>query len=264
MSRIRATFLNLAAKKEKALIGYVMAGDPSLAMTPAIVMELEKAGCDMIELGVPFSDPVADGPAIQKASERALANGVTLRSIIQEVSLLRRQTQMPILLMTYLNPVLAFGLELFFKESHEAGVDGLLIPDLPFEEAKPFQALSRRHRLDLIYFIAPTTPLDRMRKIVRAASGFIYYVALTGTTGAPLRETESIEQQMRKIKSLTKVPVAVGFGISTPIEARDASRLADGVIVGSALVKIIEMASEGSPFLPQLALKATSIKEALR
>jgi tryptophan synthase alpha chain len=264
MSRIRQTFQYLLEKGEKALIAYVMAGDPDLSMTGQIVLEIEKAGADMIELGVPFSDPVADGPTIQKASERALLQGITLQSVIERVSLIRKQTSIPILLMTYFNPIHAFGIEPFFKASKEAQIDGVIIPDLPLEEAKAFLVFSRRYRIDLIFLIAPTTPFDRMKKIAKAASGFIYYVALTGTTGAEIKETESILQQIQKLKSITKMPVATGFGISSVDEAKVISRLSDGIIVGSMLVKIIATASEDPSFLIQLAKQVMLLKEAIR
>ena len=264
MSRICQTFQNLAKKKEKGLVTYIMAGDPDLSMTEKIVLEIEKSGADMIELGVPFSDPVADGPTIQKAAERALSQGVTLQSVIERVVSLRLHTSIPILLMTYLNPIHAFGIEAFFKAAKVAQIDGVIIPDLPLEEAKIFLTLSRRHRIDVIFFVAPTTSFDRMKKIAKVASGFIYYVALTGTTGATLKETASVTQQIQKLKSITKIPVAVGFGISTTDEAREISRVADGIIVGSLLVKIIETASEGASFLPKLSQQVMSLKEALR
>ena len=264
MSRIKQTFDHLATKGEKALIAYVMAGDPSLAEMEKVVLEIEKSGADMIELGIPFSDPVADGPTIQKAAQRALENGATLSAILERVALLRKQTKIPILLMTYLNPIYAMGIELFFKECRAAQVDGVIIPDLPLEEAKSFLQESRRYRIDLILLIAPTTPLDRMKKIVKSASGFIYYVALTGITGGDLSDMYKVTDRIAIIKSMTKVPVAVGFGISTAVAAREVSRYADGVVVGSALVKIIETASEGASYLPDLSRQVASLKEALR
>ncbi len=266
MSRIQETFQRSDAKHETVLIAYVMAGDPNLSTTEKIVLEIEKAGADMIELGVPFSDPVADGPTIQKASERALEKGVTLKSVIETVSALRKQTQIPILLMTYLNPIHAMGVELFFKKGRAVGIDGVIIPDMPLEEAEAYLALSRRYRINLIFLIAPTTSPSRMKKIVKAASGFIYYVTLTGTTGAPLQETNSVVEQVSKIKSLTKMPVAVGFGISDYAQARAVAHLtgADGIIVGSALVKTIETASKDAFFLSKLSEQVSEFKEALR
>ncbi len=264
MSRIESTFKNGATRGEKALIAYVMAGDPTLSQTAQIVMEIEKAGADLIELGVPFSDPVADGPTIQKASERALKQGVTLRGVLDLVALLRRQTKIPLILMTYSNPVYAFGLGAFFKEAKGAGVDGLIVPDLPHEEAKEFLSLAKRHLIDLIFLVAPTTPSDRAERIVKDSGGFVYYVSLTGITGAALTEKESIRTRIQKLKSITDRPVAVGFGICTPEEAKEMSRAADGVIVGSALVKIIETAPNDPAYLSRLSGLVSSLKAAIR
>lgn len=264
MSRIESTFKNSATRGEKALVAYVMAGDPTLSETAQIVLEIEKAGADLIELGIPFSDPVADGPTIQKASERALKQGVTLRGVLDLVTMLRRQTKIPLILMTYSNPIYAFGLGAFFKEAKGAGVDGVIVPDLPHEEAKEFLALAKRHLIDLIFLVAPTTPPDRAERIVKDSGGFVYYVSLTGITGAALTERESIRSRIQKLKSITDRPVAVGFGISTPEEAKEIGQTADGIIVGSALVKIIETARNDSAYLSRLAGLVSSLKGVLR
>ncbi|WDT76646.1 MAG: tryptophan synthase subunit alpha [Candidatus Manganitrophus sp.] len=264
MSRIESTIKNITARGEKALIAYVMAGDPTLSETAQIVLEMEKAGADLIELGVPFSDPVADGPTIQKASERALRQGVTLRGVLDLVTLLRRQTKIPLILMTYSNPIYAFGLGAFFKEAKGAGVDGLIVPDLPHEEAKEFLSLAKRHLIDLIFLVAPTTPAERAERIVKDSGGFVYYVSLTGITGAALTEKESIRTRIQKLKSMTDRPVAVGFGISTPEEAKEMGQAADGIIVGSALVKIIETAQNDPAYLSRLSGLVSSLKAAIR
>ncbi|NKE71598.1 tryptophan synthase subunit alpha [Candidatus Manganitrophus noduliformans] len=264
MSRIESTIKNITARGEKALIAYVMAGDPTLSETAQIVLEMEKAGADLIELGVPFSDPVADGPTIQKASERALRQGVTLRGVLDLVTLLRRQTKIPLILMTYSNPIYAFGLAAFFKEAKGAGVDGLIVPDLPREEAKEFLSLAKRHLIDLIFLVAPTTPAERAERIVKDSGGFVYYVSLTGITGAALTEKESIRARILKLKSMTDRPVAVGFGISTPEEAKEMGQAADGIIVGSALVKIIETAQNDPAYLSRLSGLVSSLKAAIR
>ncbi|MCG3112914.1 MAG: tryptophan synthase subunit alpha [Candidatus Manganitrophus sp. SB1] len=264
MSRIESTMKSVTARGEKALIAYVMAGDPTLSETAQIVLEMEKAGADLIELGVPFSDPVADGPTIQKASERALRQGVTLRGVLDLVTLLRRQTKIPLILMTYSNPIYAFGLGAFFKEAKGAGVDGLIVPDLPHEEAKEFLSLAKRHLIDLIFLVAPTTPPERAERIVKDSGGFVYYVSLTGITGAALTEKESIRTRIQKLKSMTDRPVAVGFGISTPEEAKEMGQAADGIIVGSALVKIIESAQNDPAYLSRLSGLVSSLKAAIR
>lgn len=270
MSRIKSRFNQLLAKKQKALIPYVMAGDPSLIETEKIVLELEKSGADLIELGVPFSDPVADGPTIQKAAERALRQGVTLKAILDLVMALRKRSRIPIILMTYLNPILAMGVEPFFRAAREAQLDGVIIPDLPLEEAQPFLKVSRRHLIHLIFIIAPTTPMERVNQIVSACGsgggggGFIYYVSLTGVTGATIKEVRSVTEQIEKIKAMTRIPVAAGFGIASEEEARAIAHVADGIIVGSSLVKIIETASHDVHYLSRLSQQVASLKAAIR
>ncbi|HZR47561.1 MAG TPA: tryptophan synthase subunit alpha [Candidatus Manganitrophaceae bacterium] len=264
MGRIESTFKNLTSKGEKALIAYVMAGDPTLAQTGPIILEMEKAGADLIEIGVPFSDPVADGPTIQKAAERALRQGVTLRDILELVATLRRKTKVPLILMTYCNPIYAFGIEAFFKEAKGAGVDGLIVPDLPPEEAKEFLAQSRRHLIDLILLVAPTTPSGRIQKIIKMGTGFIYYVPLTGVTGSKLTDKEAIRARLRELKSMTDRPIAAGFGISTPEDAREIAKETDGIIVGTALVRIVETAPRDPDYLSSLTRLVSSLKEAIR
>lgn len=264
MGRIEATFKNLIARKEKALIAYVMAGDPTLAQTGPIILEMEKAGADIIEIGVPFSDPVADGPTIQKAAERALRQGVTLRNILELVAALRRQTKVPLILMTYCNPIYAFGIEAFFKEAKGAGIDGVIVPDLPPEEAKEFLSQGRRHLIDLILLVAPTTPSERIQKIIKIGTGFIYYVPLTGVTGSKLTDKEAIRARLRELKSMTDRPIAAGFGISTPEDAKEIAKETDGIIVGTALVRIVETAPSDPGYLSSLTRLVSSLKEAIR
>lgn len=242
-SRIANTFRKLQKEGKKAFIPYVMAGDPSLEMTKDIVLLFEECGADIVELGVPFSDPLADGPTIQRASERALQNGVTLRKVISYVRVLRNHTQIPIVLMTYFNPVFKYGLEQFVKDARDAGVDGVIIPDLPPDEAGDFIKLSRKADLDTIFLLAPTSTDDRIKKVQRASSGFIYYVSITGITGSALLLDGSMDIVISKIKRYTEKPVAVGFGVSKPEEASAVSRIADGVIIGSAIVKRIRESS---------------------
>ena len=242
-SRIANTFRKLQKEGKKAFIPYVMAGDPSLEMTKDIVLLFEECGADIVELGVPFSDPLADGPTIQRASERALQNGVTLRKVISHVRILRNHTQIPIVLMTYFNPVFKYGLEHFVRDARDAGVNGVIIPDLPPDEAGDFIKLSRKADLDTIFLLAPTSTDDRIKKVQRASSGFIYYVSITGITGSALLLDGSMDIVISKIKRYTEKPVAVGFGVSKPEEASAVSRIADGVIIGSAIVKRIRESS---------------------
>lgn len=237
ISRIGKTFKKLKKEGRKAFIPYIMAGDPSLDKTKEVVLLFEECGADIVELGVPFSDPLADGPTIQRASERALKNGVTLRKAISHVKDIRQMTQIPIVLMTYFNPVFKYGVENFIKNAKIAGVDGVIIPDLPPDEAEDFIKLSREAALDTIFLLAPTSTEDRIKKVIKVSKGFIYYVSITGITGTTLLLDGSMEVLISKIKRYTDKPVAVGFGVSTPEEASAVARVSDGVIVGSAIVK---------------------------
>jgi tryptophan synthase alpha chain len=239
MSRISDTFKSLKKKGGKALIPYIMAGDPSLDVTKQFVLDLEAAGADIIELGVPFSDPLADGPTIQKAAERALTNGTTLKKVLGLVREIRQVSDIPLILMTYYNPVFKMGIEPFIKNAVSAGVDGVIIPDLIPDEAEDFIKLARMHGLDTIYLLAPTSTPDRINRVVKASTGFIYYVSITGTTGSKLTIKKTMKDNLNSIRGITSKPVAVGFGISTPGEASAIASLADGVIVGSAIVKLI-------------------------
>lgn len=260
MSRIEASIKHIAALGDKALIAYVMAGDPSLDETGRIVLEIEKAGADLIELGVPFSDPIADGPTIQRASERALRQGVNLRKVLDLVISLRQKTKIPLILMSYCNPVFVFGIEKFFKEARLAGVNGIILPDLPPEEARDFLQHARRSLIDMVFLVAPTSPFERARKILKVCSGFVYYVPITGVTGAKLTGKNEIEKRITELKSMTELPVVAGFGISSPQEAKEIASAADGVIVGSALVRIIERACEDRNYLQPLRALVTSLK----
>jgi tryptophan synthase alpha chain len=239
MNRITAKFNELRKTGRKALIPYIMSGDPSLSATKKYVLELETAGADIIELGVPFSDPLADGPTIQRASERSLKHGTTLKKVLEMVKDVRKKTAIPLILMTYYNPVFKFGIHRFIQAAVTAGIDGVIIPDLIPDEAGEFTALSRRHGLATVFLLAPTSTRERIKKVAGASTGFIYYVSITGITGAKLALGKDMEKRMNSLRALTKKPVAVGFGISNPAEARMVSNLAEGVIVGSAIVKLI-------------------------
>ncbi|RJQ55286.1 MAG: tryptophan synthase subunit alpha [Nitrospiraceae bacterium] len=239
MNKISDTFKHLKKAGGKAFIPYIMAGDPSLDATKGLVADLESAGADIIELGVPFSDPLADGPTIQRASERALAQGVTLRKVLALVEEIRKASQIPLILMTYYNPVFKYGIEAFAKEAARVGVDGVIIPDLIPDEAEDFLSCARQYNLDTIFLLAPTSTEDRIRKVVKASRGFIYYVSITGITGAKLAIGDPMKDTLDLIKNSTQKPVAIGFGISNPEEAAEAADLADGIIVGSAIVRLI-------------------------
>lgn len=239
-SRIEKKFKKLKEANQKALIPFITAGDPDLDTTKRLVIEMEKAGADIIELGVPFSDPIADGPAIQKASYRSLNAGTTLKKIIGIVKELRSTTEIPLILMTYYNPLFKYGISEFVKDAIDAGVDGIIVPDLPPEEGEGIIEEGKRHGLNTIFLLAPTSTKERIKIVASVSTGFIYYVSLTGVTGARVSLPETVEAAVNKIRKATDKPIAVGFGISTPEQAKRIAAFADGVIVGSAIVNIIE------------------------
>lgn len=239
MNRIDKKFRKLRKAGKKAFIAYVTAGDPSLKLTKDIVLSLEESGVDIIELGIPFSDPMADGPTIQAASHRALENGATLRKIFKMTGKLRRATQIPIAFMTYFNPVFKHGINQFIKDCKANGVDGVIIPDLPIEEAKDLARFAKDNGISTIFLVAPTSTKKRIGLIASKSTGFIYYVSLTGVTGVRRDLPPEVKSNVRLIRSMTQKPVAVGFGISSVPQARDIAKVADGVIVGSAIVKIV-------------------------
>jgi len=239
VNRIDKKFKELKKRGKKAFIAYITAGDPNLLTTKKVVSALEDAGVDIIELGIPFSDPLADGPVIQAASYRALQRKVTLKKVFALVHGLRKATDIPIAFMTYYNPVLKYGVEKFVKSCKYSGVDGVIIPDLPYEEAEDLIRCARREKVATIFLAAPTSTKRRIKDIVKNSTGFIYYVSLTGVTGPRKKLPPEVASNVRTIKSVTRKPVAVGFGISAPGQARSIARIADGVIVGSAIVKII-------------------------
>lgn len=239
-NRLDATFERLKNEGKKALIPYLMAGDPSLQDTETLVLELERAGADIIELGVPFSDPIADGPVIQKAAERALRSGTSLLRILETIARLRTRTQIPLVLMAYYNTIHAMGEAAFCARAVKAGTDGLIVPDMPVEEAASLSsAASTVGGPQLIFLLAPTSTSSRRTLVARRSQGFVYYVSLTGITGAKLADLEDVRRNVAKIRRVTDTPIAVGFGIATPQEAAKVAAIADGVIVGSAVVRQI-------------------------
>jgi len=258
MSRIKNTFNRLKKKNETALIPYIMAGDPDLATTKTLILEMEKAGCDIIEIGAPFSDPLADGPTIQKAAIRSLQHNTSVADVLGLVADVRKTSKIPLILMTYYNLIFKYGEEKFVNDAAAAGLDGMILPDLPPEEAGTLAPLAKKAGLDMIFLLAPTSTDDRIKLVTKLSQGFVYYVSLTGVTGARTGLQQSIEESLRKIKTMTDKPVAVGFGISTPDQASQVAHWgADGVIVGSALVKVMEE-NIGKPELVRQA--ATFVK----
>ncbi|HMK61274.1 MAG TPA: tryptophan synthase subunit alpha [Dissulfurispiraceae bacterium] len=237
MNRIDKAFKKLRASGGKAFIPYIMAGDPDLDKTMEYVLMLEKHGADIIELGVPFSDPVADGPTIQRAAERAIKSGVSLRNMLPFMTEMRKRSQVPIIFMTYYNPIIKYGEESFVAEAAKVGVDGLIIPDLPPEEAESLIKKCRSYGINTIFLVAPTSTEERMKIITSASRGFIYYVSMTGITGSKLALEEQFRNHIGRLKEMTVRPVAVGFGVSSAEDAAKVAAFADGVIVGSAIVK---------------------------
>ncbi|APG27663.1 tryptophan synthase subunit alpha [Syntrophotalea acetylenivorans] len=264
MGRIQATFEQLKQRGETALIPFITAGDPDLATTEELIHTLVENGADLIELGFPFSDPMADGPTIQAASERALESGTTLPKILDMVARVREHTNVPIVLMGYYNPLFSYGPERFAADAAAAGVDGLLLVDLPAEETGEIRSYLQQAGICLIQLLAPTTPPQRMKRLVTEAGGFVYFVSMTGVTGASQVDASAIEQQVTDLQQISPVPVAVGFGISSPADAEAVARFADAVVVGSALVKVVEAYGK-SPELPaKVGAFVRSLKDGLR
>ena len=243
MSRIQSRFAGLRAARRKALIMFVTAGDPDPALTVPLMHGLVEAGADILELGVPFSDPMADGPVIQRASERALAKGVRLRDVLDMVRRFRaRDGDTPIVLMGYANPIEAMGVDAFVVAASAAGVDGLIVVDYPPEECEEFAALARRHDIDPIFLLAPTSTDQRVAEVARVGSGFLYYVSLKGVTGAGHLDVDAVLARLPKIRAATQLPIGVGFGIRDAESARKVARSADAVVIGSRIIQEIEAA----------------------
>lgn len=240
MNRIDKKFKELRSRGKKAFIAFLTCGYPDIATTKKLVLDFDKAGVDIVELGIPFSDPIADGPVIQESSVKALANKVTTADVLALVKKLRRKTDIPLCAMTYYNPVFCFGEERFLKEAKKAGLDGLIIPDLPLDEAGSLISLSHKYGIDIILFLAPTTSQERAKQIIKKARGFIYYVSLTGVTGSRSALPADLAWNLKEIKKLTGIPVCVGFGVSAPEHVRQVYKIADGAIVGSAIIQQIK------------------------
>ncbi len=264
MSRIKEKFNSLREKMEKALIVYLTAGDPSLRITKELIFALEKAGADILEIGVPFSDPTADGPVIQAAAQRSLKNGTTLRGVLQMVEEVRQLSQIPIVLFGYFNPIFAYGTEQFAAAAKNAGVDGVLVVDLPYEEAPELRVYTDKAGIDFISLIAPTSGTERTRRIAADATGFLYYISITGITGTAAPQISEIKTAVDKIRKITGLPIAVGFGISKPQQAREIGQFADGVVIGSAVVKLIDENKNNPDLLKVVSGYVGGIKQALR
>ena len=245
MSRIGERFARLRSEGKKAFVAFLTAGDPSLDRTLRAAHDLERGGADVLELGVPHSDPLADGPVIQRSSERALRRGTTLVHVLETVRAIRRESELPLLLFGYFNPFLRHGLERLGEEAKAAGVDGVLVTDLPPEEASEWIGIARVHELDTVFLAAPTSPDERLRDVAAVSRGFVYAVSRTGITGERVSLSDEARPLVARIKALTAEPVVLGFGIGTPEQFRAAADLADGVVVGSALVRFLEETPDG-------------------
>jgi tryptophan synthase alpha chain len=264
MSRIEDILGGLRAHGKKALITFITAGDPDLETSERLVHTLVESGADLIELGVPFSDPMADGPTIQASSERALAAGTTLSGVLSMVRRVREHTNIPIVLMGYYNPVFRYGPQRFASDAAVSGVDGLLLVDLPPEEAGELQPFLQAAGVDLITLLAPTTDRVRMVRLAESAEGFLYYVSMTGVTGSQQVDAESIRDVVAELQKTSRVPVAVGFGVTTPESARNIAGFADAVVVGSALVKIIAEQGPVQAMLEEVGRFVRSLKDGVR
>jgi len=261
-TRIAQKFAALRSTGEMGLVAYITAGDPTLAATEKFVLALAEAGADVIELGVPFSDPVADGPVIQRASERALRSGTTLASVLSLVKSLRAKTQVPLVLFSYYNPVLQMGLEKFAEAAKTAGADGALITDITPEEAGEYRAAMARHGLDTVFLAAPTSTDERLRLISKSTSGFLYLISRTGVTGTKDQLADELPALARRVRRFTELPIAIGFGISLPGHVSLLGGLADAAVVGSALVEEIERAESVDAAAAALAARVKLLKSA--
>jgi tryptophan synthase alpha chain len=244
MSRIAALFQRTRDEGRPALIAYLTAGDPTPSRAAGIVRALERGGADLIELGVPFSDPIADGPVIQRAADRALRAGMTLRKVLEAAAEVRRDSEIPMLLFTYLNPAMRYGFEKLAHDARACGIDGCLLTDLSVEEADTYVEACRAAGLDTVFLAAPTSTQRRLELVAKFSSGFVYLVSRTGVTGAQQTVSGSAKELVSRVRQVTDLPLAVGFGISTPEHVAEVGALADGVVVGSAIVKVIEAAGD--------------------
>lgn len=255
MSNIYKAFEN-----KKAFIPFITGGDPDLNTTKKLLIAMEAAGADLIEIGIPFSDPIAEGPVIQEASQRSLAGGCTTDRLFEMVKEARKTVKIPMVFMTYINPIYTYGKERFMKRCVECQIDGVIVPDLPYEEKNELSGICEQYGIDLISLIAPTSH-DRIRMIAKEAKGFVYCVSSLGVTGVRTEITTNVGEMVKMVKEVNDIPAAIGFGISTPEQARNMASVSDGAIVGSAIVKIV--AKYGRDCIPEVVKYVTSMKEAV-
>ncbi len=264
MNRLQHTFNTLAEKKEKALVGFITAGDPDVETSLKIIRAMCENGMDILEMGVPFSDPSADGPVIQRSSNRALKHQVSLETVMEMIRRIRTFTSIPIIIFSYYNPIIAYGMGKFQPDAVAAGADGVLVVDLPMEESAELTSLWEKKDFSLINLVAPTTPRDRMANIAAASSGFLYLVSKTGVTGSDGLDTSEINTQMEILRSVTNLPVCVGFGISTAEDVATVASMADGVVIGSAFERLIEENLENPELATILGRRTGEYKAATR
>ncbi len=264
MSRIRDAFATAHKSRRAALVAYITAGDPSLERTPELARALRRGGADLLELGVPFSDPIADGPTNQRAAERALAAGATLPGVLDSVRAIRADEDIPLVLFTYANPVLQYGVDRFAEDAAAVGVDGVLFTDVPVEELGRFEPALRRSGLDRILLVTPTSTKERIKTAARRGSGFLYLVSRTGVTGTQSELDAALAENIRGVRKLSRLPVAVGFGISTPAQVAEVATQADGVVVGSAIVDRIAADGDADDLPDRVQRFVTPLAEACR
>lgn len=264
MTRMEDTFQRLKDKGEKALVGFITAGDPDMESSLSIIAAMCENGVDILELGVPFSDPTADGPVIQRSSARALKSGMHLGRVLEMTRQIRQSSDAPIILFSYYNPIMAYGIEAFYKDSLAAGADGVLVVDLPPEESDELTGAWSGNDFSMIRLVAPTTPLDRMEMIARGASGFLYLVSMTGVTGSGGLDITEIGQCADRLRQSASVPICVGFGISTPADVAAVSEVADGVVIGSAFERTIEENATSADLAAIIGKQTAAYKAATR
>ena len=264
MTRIGKRFDDLKMAGRKGFVAYITAGDPNLEQTHDLVLELDRQGVDVLELGVPFSDPLADGPVIQEASQRALSAGATLEGVLNLVAGLRKETEIPIVLFTYYNPIHRMGVERFVKRAKDVGVDGVLMLDLPPEEGVEYKETMDAHGLDTIFLVTPTTRDKRMALLTSQSTGFVYYVSRTGVTGEREHMADTIQEQVARIRAHTDKPIAVGFGVSQPDQVLDIAQSADAVVVGSAIVRRVGEFGQDADLVAKVGSFVGSLTEPLK
>jgi tryptophan synthase alpha chain len=264
MNRIDKTFLDLDQKGEKALVGFVTAGDPTPERSLQIIQAMCRTGLDILELGIPFSDPTADGPIIQRSSQRAIKNGTTVSTALEIIKALRKETEIPIILFSYYNPIFIYGADRFYRDAIQADTDGVLVVDLPPEESAELTEEWPDNNLSMIRLVAPTTPQDRMSLISGAGKGFLYLISKTGVTGSDGLNMHDISEKITALRSVTELPICVGFGISSPENVADISSVADGVVIGSAFERMIEEHIQSQELPSILSSTVQSFKKATR